>query len=124
MSGNKFLLDTNIVLYLLGGKIEINNLPEGEFILSFINELELLSYPEINKTEEEKIENFIKDIEVIGYDDDIKENTIRLRKEFKLKLPDAIVCATAYLNKASLITHDSHLAKIKELKIINPVFKS
>ncbi len=99
-------------------------MPEGEFILSFINELELLSYPEINNSEEEKIENFIKDIEVISYNDEIKSNTIRLRKKFKLKLPDAIICATAYLNNASLITHDSNLAKIKELKIIKPAFKS
>lgn len=52
MSGDKFLLDTNIVLFLLGGKIKSNNLPEGKFIISFINELELLSYPEITQGEE------------------------------------------------------------------------
>ena len=41
MSGNKFLLDTNTVLYLLGGKLNSNSLPEGKLFISVINELEL-----------------------------------------------------------------------------------
>ena len=47
MSGNKYLLDTNIILYVLGGKLPSNELPKGKFIISFINELELLSYPDL-----------------------------------------------------------------------------
>ena len=31
MSGNRFLLDTNILLYLIGKKIPVDALPEGEF---------------------------------------------------------------------------------------------
>lgn len=59
MSGNKILLDTNAVLYFLCGKLKANTLPAGNFIISFINELELLSYPNLSKSEENKIEEFI-----------------------------------------------------------------
>jgi len=47
VSGNRFLLDTNILLYLIGKKIPVDALPEGEFSVSFVTELEVLSYPSI-----------------------------------------------------------------------------
>lgn len=118
MSGNKFLLDTNTVLYLLGGKLNSNTLPEGNLFISFINELELLSYPAISKVEEIKIKKFIDDIDVLDIDEAIKIETIRLRKKYNLKLPDAIICATALSQNARLITFDESLNKIIELKTL------
>lgn len=118
MSGNKFLLDTNTVLYLLGGKLNSNNLPEGKFFISVINELELLSYPAISKVEEIKIKKFIDDIDVLDIDEMIKIETIRLRKKHNLKLPDAIICATALSQSAMLVTFDESLKKIKELQTL------
>ena len=118
MSGNKFLLDTNTVLYLLGGKLNSNSLPEGKLFISVINELELLSYPAIGKVEEIKIKKFIDDIDVLDIDEAIKIETIRLRKKHNLKLPDAIICATALSQNSRLITFDESLNKIKELKTL------
>ncbi|MDP2362796.1 MAG: type II toxin-antitoxin system VapC family toxin [Ignavibacteria bacterium] len=118
MSGNKFLLDTNTILYLLGGKLNPQNLPDGKLIISFINELELLSYPHLSKVEEIKIKKFIDDIDVFNLTDEIKVETIRLRKKYNIKLPDAIICATALSQNAALITFDENLNKIKELKIL------
>ncbi len=65
MSGNRFLLDTNILLYLIGKKIPVDALPEGEFSVSFITELEVLSYPSITPQEEQKLKRFLQDIPVI-----------------------------------------------------------
>ncbi len=118
MSGNKFLLDTNTILYLLGGKLNPQNLPDGKLFISFINELELLSYPTLSKIEEVKIKKFIDDIDVFNMTDDIKSDTIRLRKKYNIKLPDAIICATALSQNAALITFDENLYKIKELKVL------
>jgi predicted nucleic acid-binding protein len=41
------LLDTNVVLYFLGGRLA-NPLPSGEYFVSVITEIELLSYPSLN----------------------------------------------------------------------------
>lgn len=41
------LLDTNIVLYFLGGKLA-NPLPSGQYFVSVITEIELLSYPSLS----------------------------------------------------------------------------
>lgn len=120
MSGNKILLDTNAVLYFLGGKLKANTLPAGNFIISFINELELLSYPNLSKSEENKIEEFIHSIDVLDMNTLIKQETIILRKKYRIKLPDAIICATALVHEASLLTLDNNLSKIKEIKLIRP----
>ena len=52
MNGNRFLLDTNILLYVTGNRIKIADLPEGEFFTSFITELEVLSYLSLSGQEE------------------------------------------------------------------------
>lgn len=40
------VLDTNIVLYLLGGRLA-NPLPKAQYFISVITEMELLSYPNL-----------------------------------------------------------------------------
>jgi len=120
MNGNSILLDTNTVLYLLGGKISTDFLPEGVYYISFITELELLSYPNISETESNTIQQFINGIDIIDINKTIKTKTIELRKKYKLKLPDAIICATAVYLEATLITSDKKLKKVSELKVTIP----
>ncbi|GIK59485.1 MAG: type II toxin-antitoxin system VapC family toxin [Ignavibacteriota bacterium] len=118
MSGTNIVLDTNAVLYLLGGKIDPATLPKGEFFISFITELELLSYPNLSKFEEEKIKNFLESVDVIGLNPEIKRETIHLRKNYKIKLPDAIICATALFLNALILTFDKSFKKIKEITLV------
>ncbi|MBI3815545.1 MAG: hypothetical protein HY279_13900 [Nitrospinae bacterium] len=65
MNGDKFLLDTNILLYISGGKVSIDNLPEGQFYISFITELEALSYPSITPDEEKHIREVFSQVKEI-----------------------------------------------------------
>ena len=119
MSGTNIVLDTNAVLYLLGGKLDPTTLPRGEFFISFITELELLSYPNLSKSDEEKIKDFIESVDVMGLSSEIKGETIHLRRNYKIKLPDAIICATALSLNASLLTFDNSFKKIKQLTLVN-----
>ncbi|NWG27043.1 MAG: type II toxin-antitoxin system VapC family toxin [Ignavibacteriaceae bacterium] len=118
MSGTNIVLDTNAVLYLLGGSLDPMSLPKGEYFISFITELELLSYPNLSKSEEEKIKIFFDSVDVIGLNADIKRETIHLKRKYKIKLPDAIICATALFLKASFLTFDRNFKKIKEVTLI------
>ncbi len=59
MNGNKILLDTNIILYLLEGNQELANLLNGmELYISVISEIELLGYQNISKEEMLKMKLF------------------------------------------------------------------
>jgi len=54
----KTVLDTNAILYLLGGKLA-QPLPAGQYFISVISEMELLSYPLFEESAQFKIEAFL-----------------------------------------------------------------
>ena len=108
------LLDTNIVLYLLGGRLA-DPLLSGRYFVSVITEIELLSYPSLNSDEERQIRNFLSEITVVGIDSNIKELAITLRKNYRLRLPDAIIVATAKSLDAILFTNDLGLTNLTEI---------
>lgn len=105
------LLDTNIILYLLGGRLS-EPLPEGMYFASVITELELLSYSSLCSEEEEKISQFLKEITVVELNSEIKKKTIIIRRNHKIKLPDAIIIATAQSLEAKILSNDTHMVKV------------
>ncbi|MEH2325791.1 MAG: type II toxin-antitoxin system VapC family toxin [Nostoc sp.] len=109
-----FLLETNIVLYFLGGRL-VNPLPSEQYFISVITEIELLSYPSISLEEETQIIYFLNKITVVGIDNNINNLTIALRKQYRLKLADAIIVATAKSLNTMLFTNDVRLANLTKI---------
>jgi len=68
-----------------------------------------LSYPEIEPNEEDRIRHFLADLTIVPLDNAIENMAIKLRRVARLKLPDAIVAATAVAMKATLLTADQCL---------------
>ena len=117
MNGRNILLDTNVVLFVLSDLNHLVVLKGCNLYISFITELELLSYPAISEKDKITIQKFISKTTIIDINTIIKENTIELRKKYKIKLPDAIISATALANNFVLYTNDKGLLKITEIKI-------
>ncbi len=115
MSQSLIVLDTNIALYHLGGRLTVP-MPNGLYHVSIITEIELLSYPNLSQTEEQQVRNFLAQLLIVGIDDSIKDMAIALRKQHRLKLPDAIIAATAQSLDALLLTSDLKLSNITTLK--------
>ncbi|MCK9419832.1 MAG: type II toxin-antitoxin system VapC family toxin [Nitrospirae bacterium] len=115
MNGNKFLLDTNILLYIAGKRIDTTSLPQGEFFISFVTELEILSYPSRTTQEEIRLRKLLAEMPVIDATREIKDSAIALRKQYRLKLPDALIAATAQTLNATPITNDKGFDTIKEI---------
>ena len=109
------VLDTNAILYLLGGRVA-ESLAVGEYFVSVISEMELLSYPLLDASEQTKIREFLSDVTVVGLTEDVKDRAIALRLTHQLKLPDAIVAATALSLEGLLITNDVRLLRIPKLR--------
>lgn len=119
MSGNNIILDTNIVLYLLDGdEVLVEYLQDKTFYLSLVNEMELLGFKDITEDEEIVIKFFLDDCSVVDINQGIKDVAIKLRKTYSIKLPDAIVAATAIFLGIPLISADKHFDKISELTFI------
>jgi predicted nucleic acid-binding protein len=120
MSGNKLMLDTNIVLSLLNSDTTLSEfLFNKDLYISFISELELLSYKKITIKEQKEIKSFLKELVVLNLNEGVKQNTIKLRKINGIKLPDAIIAASATWLNIPLITADKQLSNVKGVKIIH-----
>lgn len=104
----RFVLDTSTVLYLLGGRLA-HPLPDGTYFLSVISELELLAYPDLSPSDETHIKAFLQDITIVELNSTVKSHAIDLRKRYRLKLPDALIVATALAFNAVLLTNDQRL---------------
>ncbi|MEH2071343.1 MAG: PIN domain-containing protein [Nostoc sp.] len=76
---------------------------------------ELLSYPNITSDEEVQSRDFLVKIIVVGIEVNIKELAIAFRKQYKLRLTDAIMVATAKSLNATLFTNDVKLANLTEI---------
>ena len=119
MSGHKLFLDTNIVLYLLGGDhVLATILDQKEIFISVITEMELLAYPNISMAETQRIAHFLSDCQIIELRPDIKEIAIEMRKNHQLKLPDAIVAASAKLMDVPLISADKIFQRVANINFI------
>jgi hypothetical protein len=121
--GKKFLLDSNAIidfcssLLPVKGQKLIAKIIDNEPIISVINKIELSSLNDVPSP----ILAFLDIADIIPLDNDIVNQTIVLRKKYRLKLPDAIIAASALTNDCTVITHNiKDFSNIKGLKVLDP----
>lgn len=125
--GIEFLWDTNTAIYYLqkqfptkAEKFIDNLLVSQQPCISTITEIELLCWKTIDEKELVVLHNFIEDAFIIELEQQIKLKTADVRKQHKIKLPDAIIAATALVNDLTLITHNiADFKNITGLKVID-----
>jgi predicted nucleic acid-binding protein len=82
---------------------------------------ELLGFNTATAEEQILTETFINAALIFNLDDEIIKQTIELRKKIKIKLPDAIIAATAIAHDLTIITRNTNdFNKIPALKYIDP----
>ncbi|MDD2230019.1 MAG: type II toxin-antitoxin system VapC family toxin [Candidatus Cloacimonetes bacterium] len=92
----KAVFDTNILIDYLNGFAQAEkelSLYE-EKLISVITRIEVMTGAR-NKEEEQILHKFLSSFTVIGLDNSIANRTIELRRKFHLKIPDAVIYATA-----------------------------
>ena len=123
-----FIWDTNAVIYMLQGlqteKVNVilaNLINAHKVNISDITEIELLSWRNPTKEGWEALNRFIDNSEVLGLSKEVKHKTAEIRRTTRVKVPDAIIAATAIVNGLYLITRNTKdFAPIVELKVLNP----
>lgn len=114
------MLDTNALGPYLDGKFAKEYVKPKEVIsISIISKLEFLSNPELTPKNRFFFEEFCKYIEIYSVTKenvDLINQVISIRKKHKLKLPDAIIAATAVINNATLFSADDVFSKVYNLK--------
>jgi len=121
------LIDTSVVIKYLNASISADSLSKLDQIIdqesriSFINEIELQVWNPSNPDDMAIYQEFVASSLVIGIDSNIIRETIRIRKHYRIKLPDALIAATALVNDLVLVAdNDRDYEKVSDLKYINP----
>ena len=122
---NGKLVDTNIIIYLSKRKLELEKISSPGVILSIsvITYMEVLGFKFENNLEKQVIGQLCKYFPVINLNSEIVHKVIAIRQRHKIKLPDAIILATAAVSNMELITANViDFANIEpELEIFNPM---
>jgi predicted nucleic acid-binding protein len=124
--GKGYLIDSNVVIGYLDNKLPahgmkllnpiIDNIP----CISIITKIEVLRY---NSSDEAYLvlEEFIAESRVYDLNNEIVNHTIRICKSSKIKLPDAIIAATAIVHDLKLVTRNlTDFKKLDSLELLNP----
>lgn len=118
MSGIEYLLDTNFILALLKSKPETLTLIEERRIqvdqcgYSAITRMELLGFPGMTVNEELTIQEKLAQLIYLPIHKQVEDEAIRIRRAYRIKLPDAIIAATALVAQAEVLTFDRQLQRI------------
>ncbi len=110
---DRYLLDTNVIIYSLKSGLE---LPEAIYCTTEINKKEILSFYKMTDDEKETILAIFSKINILGINDEIKQNAKDIEDNYSLPRVDAIICATALAYDLTLITNDQLLHQVKEIK--------
>lgn len=122
--GLKYLYDTNTFIDYFSDKLEnkhvfdIEFITENEVFISPIVRMELFSHPNISDDEDKLFSVLLYNFQTREIDLEVENKTIYLRRKYNLKLPDAIIAASAIIEDAILITRNKKdFMKITELNI-------
>lgn len=122
--GKKYLIDTNSVIDYLDNKLteKANELIDGiDSKISVITRMELLAWSGASKEQTVILDEFINASDVFALEEPIILKAIDIRKTHKTKLPDAIIAATALVNKLTIITRNTKdFDKVGSLEVLNP----
>ncbi|MDD4602512.1 MAG: type II toxin-antitoxin system VapC family toxin [Bacteroidales bacterium] len=122
----RYLIDTNVVSDYFSASFPPSGLQFMDSVidaipnLSVITQIELLCW-KTDTTKEQRVKDFIIDSEVLDITPDVILLCVDIRRNKKIKTPDAIIAATAITNDYTLISNNNKDFKgIKGLKYINP----
>ena len=126
--GVNYLWDTNTAIYYLQKQFSEkaeqfmdNVLLQSRPAISTITEIELLCWKSASENDLLVLKNFVADSLVFEIDQTIKDKTVEIRKAYNIKLPDAIIAATALANNITLLSRNSKdFSKIADIQLINP----
>ncbi|NOR70428.1 MAG: PIN domain-containing protein [Methylomarinum sp.] len=123
MNGIKYLLDTNIILGVVAGNyaagIKLKGIDLENCAFSSVTRMELLGFPNITQNEIKIISSLLSQMSQLTIQRTIEDKTINLKQQHRIKLPDAIILATALNHQIELLTLDKKLAnKLPPLKLL------
>lgn len=122
--GKGYLIDSNVIIDFFNKSLPENGrdlLFKIDPNISVVTFVEVLAKNNADKGEVEKIKRFCEGANIYNIDKSLVPDVINLRRYYKIKLPDALIAATALYNDLILVTRNvADFKNIIGLELINP----
>jgi len=113
MDKSRFFLDSNIIIATLNRELDLlaflDNFPDCEAYINLVVEIELLSKAGMSKQEEAEVRLLLDSFKWAEIDKTVRETAIEIRRSKGLRLPDALIAASAITLNATVLSNDPHL---------------
>jgi len=124
----RWLLDSNILIDALAGLPhgrhilrEARNRPEVSVVFSAVTRIEVLGFPNLSAGEEAAIRSLLNEFDEVPISNAVVEQTILIRKSVNIKIPDALIAASAQITQAIVVTRNtSDFQRVTGLTVIHP----
>jgi predicted nucleic acid-binding protein len=117
-------MDTNTVIDYLGNKIPEASAVKLDMIppvVSVMTRIEVLGWFNATQEQIDKLTSYLNIAFIYPLDETIILKTISLRQQYRMKLPDAIIAATALSHNLTLMSRNlSDFRAIGGLSVIDP----
>ena len=123
----QYLMDNNVISnYFMESFPQktmsfISNVIDKTPNISVITEIEALSWIAPDKVYETIIKEFVNDANILPLTKKVVAECVQIRRNRKIKTPDAIIAATAIVYDLTLITNDNDFKNIRHLQTMNPL---
>ncbi len=120
------LVDSNIIIYATQPEHEVlrEYLSTIPIEVSAISRVETLGYSALTEKEKQYLEEFFHAVVVLPLDDSVLTQAIRLRRQKRISLGDALIAGTALAYNLALVTRNiQDFAWVDGLGLVNPFAK-
>jgi|SRR6266536_369286 len=122
----KFLIDTSAAIKYLNetfppeALVSMDEIVDKQCAISFITKIELLVWDSATTTDFETLKIFVENSKIYYINESIINLAIQIRRSTKIKLPDAVIAATAIdYNLVLLSDNDKDVDKAKPFGLVH-----
>ncbi|MDR1838914.1 MAG: PIN domain-containing protein [Treponema sp.] len=113
MDKNRFFLDSNVLIDTLNHKLNLlaflDNFPDCETYINLVVEIEVLAKSGMSEQEEAEVRALLSSFKWVEINKSVREIAVQIRRAKELRLPDALIAASAITLNATVLSNDPHL---------------
>jgi predicted nucleic acid-binding protein len=124
---NKYLLDTNILIYYFNDEPEVQPIfdeieaGDAEAFYCPITWVELLCYPALTEEQANEMREFLRLLNCVLLTESVLDSAAQIRRNYRLKLADGVIAACALAEGCVLVTRNAEdFKRVDGLSMLNP----